>query len=279
MIAVVAISIPIVWELLERNENPNLRTLRLLVAVATVVCLASAAYIKEYLDRRELASLMEESRSGMSRKLIESQEQERARIGRELHDDINQRLAMLAVELECLESNPSEVRSRVQELRKEVAELSNDVQTLSHELHSSKLEYLGAVAGMKSWCTEFAERRKLEVDFSSDVFSPLPLEVGVALFRVLQEALQNAVKHSGVKRMAVQLREEAGEIHFIVSDSGQGFKVEEAMQGKGLGLTSMCERARLLNGTIVIDSEPMGGTTIHVRVPLDSEKLSERAAG
>ena len=85
---------------------------------------------------------MEEAISGMSRKLIESQEQERARIGRELHDDINQRLAMLALELEQLQDHPSDVVGRVRELRKQTIEISNDVQALSHELHASKLEYL-----------------------------------------------------------------------------------------------------------------------------------------
>ena len=107
---------------------------------------------------------MEEALSDLTRKLIESQEQERARIGRELHDDINQRLAMLGVELEQLQENPSEVQSRVQELRKQTTELSNDVQAMSHDLHSSKLEYLGVVAGMKSWCKEFAERQRIELD-------------------------------------------------------------------------------------------------------------------
>jgi len=222
---------------------------------------------------------MEDTLSNMSRKLIESQEQERARIGRELHDDINQRLAMFAVELEQLQDNPSEVRNRAQELRKEVAELSNDVQALSHELHSSKLEYLGAVAGMKSWCREFAERQKLEIDFRSDVSSSVPLEIGVSLFRVLQEALHNATKHSGVKRIEVQLREDSGETHLIIRDSGKGFNVDAAVQGKGLGLTSMRERVRLINGTISIDSKPMRGTTIHVRVSSQSVRLSQTAAG
>jgi PAS domain S-box-containing protein len=221
----------------------------------------------------------EETLSGMTRKLIEAQEQERARIGRELHDDVNQRLAMLAVELEQLQDNPSEVHSRVQELRQQTTELSNDVQALSHDLHSSKLEYLGVVAGIKSWCKEFAERQRMEIDFKSDVPTAVPLEIGRSLFRVLQEALHNAIKHSGVKRVEVQLREESGEIHLIVSESGLGFDVEVAKQSKGLGLTSMRERVRLVNGTIVIDSKPMGGTTIHVRVPFKSEQGSQRAAG
>lgn len=215
---------------------------------------------------------MEEALLGVSRRLIEAQEQERARIGRELHDDINQRLAMLSLELEELKDNPSEVEARAQELRKRAAEISNDVQALSHDLHSSKLEYLGVAAGMKSWCKEFGERQKMEIGFKSDVPGALPLDVGRTLFRVLQEALHNASKHSSVKRVDVQLREDSHEIHLIVNDIGRGFDLEAALQGKGLGLTSMRERVRLVNGTITIDSKPQGGTMIHVRVPIESDR-------
>src|SRR5262249_18576631 len=111
----------------------------------------------------------EESLAGMTRKLIEAQEQERARIGRELHADINQRLAMLAVELDQLQEDPSDVQRRVKKLRKATAKISDDVQSLSHELHSSKLEYLGVVAGIKSWCKQFGERQIMEIQFSSNV--------------------------------------------------------------------------------------------------------------
>jgi signal transduction histidine kinase len=221
---------------------------------------------------------MQDALSTMSRRLIEAQEQERARIGRELHDDINQRLAMLAVELEQLQDNP-EVGSRLQELRKQTTEISNDVQALSHELHSSKLEYLGVVAGIKSWCREFGERQRMEIEFKSDVVSILPLDVGVCFFRVLQEALHNAVKYSGAKRVEVQLAERSNEVHLIVRDSGKGFEIEDARQGRGLGLTSMQERVRLVNGTFAIESKPMRGTTIHVRVPIESKYGSQRAAG
>jgi len=221
----------------------------------------------------------EEALAGMSRKLIQAQEQERARIGRELHDDINQQLAMLAVELEQLQANPSEIQNRVQELRRQTAEISNDVQALSHELHSSKVEYLGVVGGIKSWCKEFAERQSVEIDFKSDVSSTLPPEIGLSLFRVLQEAIHNAVKHSGVRRVEVQLRENWGEVHLVIVDSGRGFDVEEAMQGTGLGLTSMRERVRLMNGTITLDSKEMHGTSIHVRVPFRSDDASQRAVG
>jgi PAS domain S-box-containing protein len=223
--------------------------------------------------------LAEASLADVSRKLLDAQEEERNRIGRELHDDISQRLAMLAVELEQLQDNPSD-RSRVQELRKQTTEISNDVQALSHELHSSKLEYLGAIGGMKSWCKEFGERKGLQIEFkSTEAKISLPPEVGLCLFRVLQEALHNAAKHSGVRRIEVQLREDSGEIHLVVSDLGTGFDWETAMQGRGLGLTSMQERVRLVNGMIEIQSKPMGGTTVHVRVPFGSEKFSERAVG
>jgi PAS domain S-box-containing protein len=222
---------------------------------------------------------MEQDLSDMSRRLIESQEQERARIGRELHDDINQRLAMLAVELEQLHKNPSELQSRVQELRRQTTELSNDVQALSHELHSSKLEYLGVAAGIKSWCREFAERQRMEIDFTNDISTVLPFEVGLCLFRVLQEALHNAVKHSGVKRIKVHLAEHSEEVHLTVSDLGRGFNIEAVKQERGLGLTSMQERVRLVNGTIEIQSKPMGGTTIHVCVPLESRHGPQQAAG
>ena len=217
----------------------------------------------------------------MSRKLVEAQEQERARIARELHDDISQRLTMLAITIAQLQANPSEVRSLVQELRKQTIEISGDVQALSHELDSSKLDYLGAIRGMRGWCGEFGERHGIQVEFKGpEAAISLPREIGLCLFRVLQEALHNAAKHSGVRRIEVQLRKDAGEIHLLVSDLGRGFDLETATQGRGLGLTSMQERVRLINGIIEIQSKPMSGTTIHVHVhvPLTSEH-SQRAAG
>ena len=222
---------------------------------------------------------MEEAISGMSRRLIHSQEQERARIGRELHDDINQRLAMLSLELEQLQGNPSEVQTRVQDLRNRTTEISNDVQALSHELHSSKLEYLGVVAGIKSWCKEFGQRQRMEIDFRHEVSSALQLEVGLCLFRVLQEALHNAAKYSGVKRIEVHLTEHSNEVHLMVNDQGRGFDIETARQGRGLGLTSMQERVKLVNGAITIESKPSGGTSIRVKIPLRSEQGPHRAAG
>jgi len=221
----------------------------------------------------------EEALAGMTRKLIEAQEQERARIGRELHDDINQRLAMVAVQLEKLQDDPSEIEGRVLQLRKELAEISDDVQALSHELHSSKLEYLGAVAGIKGWCKEFGERHGMKVNFKPDVASPIPVDIGATLLRVLQEALHNAVKHSGDKQVEVQLTEHSNEIQLSISDAGRGFDIEAAKQGRGLGLASMEERVRLVKGMISIESKPLGGTRILVRVPITSQQEPRALAG
>jgi PAS domain S-box-containing protein len=242
-----------------------------------------AGYIGTCIDVTD-RKLADDALTNMSRKLVEAQEQERARIARELHDDINQRLAMLGIDLQQLREHyaelPVEIGSRMEELQERTMGIANDVQALSHELHSSKLEYLGAVGGMKGWCKEFGERQALQVEFKSpDAEISLPREIGLCLFRVLQEALHNAAKHSGVKRVEVQLHEESDQIHLVISDLGRGFDVETAMQGRGLGLASMQERVRLANGTIEIQSKPMGGTTLHVRVPFGSEKLSERAVG
>src|SRR6266436_7756319 len=226
----------------------------------------------------------EEALLGMSRKLIEAHEQERTRIGRDLHDDFVQRLALLSIELGAVQQDVpdavSELRTRIGALRDQTTQITNDVQLLSHELHSSKLEYLGIVGATKNFCQEFSERQKVEIDFQSrDLPAALPTELSLSLFRVLQEALRNAMKHSGVKRFEVRLWGSTGEIHLTVSDVGVGFHSGAAMKGTGLGLTSMQERLRLVGGELSINSQPRFGTTIHARVPFTSSRDSARAAG
>jgi PAS domain S-box-containing protein len=226
----------------------------------------------------------EEALSGMTRKLVEAQEQERTRIGRELHDDITQRLVMLAIEIEQAREHPLGTslgaQGQAHQLSGKVKEIATDIQVLSHQLHSSKLEYLGLVGGMRSWCKEFGERQKMEIAFkSAGLQAPPPPEISLCLFRVLQEALNNAARHSGAKQMDVQLWEESGEIQLIVRDSGKGFDLTAAMQDRGLGVTSMHERVRLVGGTIVVDSKLMAGTTIHVRVPFSAKTRSQMTAG
>jgi signal transduction histidine kinase len=226
---------------------------------------------------------MEEAISGMSRKLIESQEQERVRIGRELHDDIGQRLSLFAVRLEQVQNSPDlqiEVRSRLGELQKQTHEIATDIQSLSHELHSSKLEYLGIASAMRSFCKEFGEQQKVEIDFQShDLPSPVPPDISLCLFRVLQEALHNSVKHSGVRHFEARLWATSGQIDLLIQDSGEGFDSEAAKKSRGLGLISMQERLKLVKGTLSIESQPKRGTTIRARVPLSSDSKPMRAVG
>jgi PAS domain S-box-containing protein len=396
MLTVVVISIPIVWELLHREETTGVRTLRLLVAIAAIVCLACAAYIREHLVKSELASRLsfasnrlrlamksgkcvgwdwdiksgryswfgdlqtqfgipsdtyvgrvedfhrrihpedrervakavkdamqnrkrhaaefrvlwldgtvrwvsaegefcyatngepermlgisvditerkqaEEALASVSRRVIDAEESERRRIAEDLHEDIGQRLALLAIEIERLKTEPLnqtvEMLTRVDELWNHTLGILTDVKTSAHELHSPRFEYLSIAAVMRSFCEEFGQRKGMEIEFRShDVPNFVAPDTSLCLFRVLQEGLYNSVKHSGVRHFEVELWGQPSEIHLTVSDSGAGFDTKE---GRGLGLTGMQDRLKLLKGTFSIDSQPLRGTTIHARVPLSS---------
>jgi PAS domain S-box-containing protein len=232
-----------------------------------------AGYIGSCIDVTE-RKLAEESLANMSRKLIEAQEQERTWIARELHDDISQRITLVLVNLERLQKDFSPlapaVTQRLSEIQEHLSGLASDIQALSHHLHSSKLEYLGLVTAAASFCRELSEEHGVEVVFHSEsVPKQLPHEVALCLFRVLQESLQNAVKHSGSKHFEAWLKGTPTEIELTVRDSGVGFDAEEAMSGRGLGLTSMKERLKLVHGKLSVDSHLARGTVIRASVPLN----------
>jgi signal transduction histidine kinase len=209
--------------------------------------------------------------------------QERTRIARELHDDINQRLALLAIETDALRDNlpnsGDETGRRLEHIREGIVDVSTGVQSISHQLHSSQLEYLGIGAAMKIFCTEYSARQSVEIDFTSDeipkVTSP---EISLGLFRIMQEALSNATKHSRVRHFQVELGCSADQLHLTVSDSGNGFDATTAINKGGMGLFSMRERTRLMNGTIAIESKLLGGTTINVHVPFKADESCAQAA-
>jgi PAS domain S-box-containing protein len=219
--------------------------------------------------------LAEEALSGVNRKLIEAEERERTRIARDLHEDIGQRLALLAIGIEELKDdlpNPTvQLLDRIDSVWKQTLEVSTDVKASAHELYSPRLEYLGIAAVMRSFCGEFGERKRVEIDFRNyPLPTVVPPDVSICLFRVLQEGLHNGLKHSGVQEFQVQLWGASDEIHLTVSDSGAGFDLEAARKGRGLGLIRIEQRLSLLKGTFSIDSQPKRGTTIHARVPLNS---------
>lgn len=221
----------------------------------------------------------EEARLNLTGRLIQAQEEERRHIARELHDDISQKLAMLSLELQQLQSRlPAlePLRERIESLRKHTSAIVGDVHLLSHRLHSPRLETLGLVATMKGFCGELAEQRNVQIEFTHNrVPDTLPDAASLCLFRVLQESLTNAIKHSGVRHFEAQLEGISGELQLTVSDHGEGFDPEIAMFQEGIGLISMRERVSLVKGTFSIDSKRHAGTVITVRVPVST---SARAA-
>jgi signal transduction histidine kinase len=242
-----------------------------------------AGYIGSCIDvtDRKLAA---EALANMGRKLIEAHEEERTRIARELHDDINQRIALLTVELERwnqhLPESAVDIHDHIDHARQRLSEIANDIQALSHRLHSSKLEYLGLAAAANSFCREFSEQQKVRIEFShSDVPRTMPREISLCLFRVLQEAVQNAAKHSGARHFNVDLRGSAEGINLTVRDQGAGFDKQSAENARGLGLISMKERLQLVKGELSVKSEPGRGTTISARVPHRPEEHLQSAAG
>ncbi|HKW33345.1 MAG TPA: PAS domain S-box protein [Candidatus Acidoferrum sp.] len=239
-----------------------------------------AGYIGSCIDVTD-RRLAEEALGDMSRKLIEAQEQERTWIARELHDDINQRITLVLVNLERWQGDLSPLApamtQRLTEIKEHLSSLGSDIQALSHHLHSSKLEYLGLVTAATSFCRELSEEHRVEIEFQSEsVPRQLPKEIALCFFRVLQESLQNAVKHSGSRHFEVSLKGTPSKIELTVRDSGVGFDPEEAIRGRGLGLTSMRERLKLVHGELLVDSHPAQGTVIRAEVPLNGRS---KAAG
>ena len=217
-----------------------------------------------------------ESLQTLTGRLIHAQEEERARISRELHDDFSQRLALLGIGLgqlwKKLPMGATEARENVLEMLKGTKELSSDLHTLSHELHSSRLEHVGLVSALHGLCREMSEKYKIEVHLSDcDVRLNMPKDVALCLFRVAQESLGNVVKHSKAKGAQVSVGANPRCIWLRIADAGRGFDLGVQNARAGIGLTGMRERLRLVGGTLEVKSEPEHGTEILAEVPL-SEK-------
>jgi PAS domain S-box-containing protein len=233
-----------------------------------------SGYIGSCIDITE-RKLAEEALSAVSGHILEAQDQERARIARELHDDINQRLALVAIELDRqqqnLQATADELRWSMATMTKQVSELATDIHAMSHKLHPAKLDSQGLAAAAEGFCRELAERQKVEIKFCSEaVPKKVPEAVSLCLFRVLQEALQNAVKHSGARHVKVSLVGSVNQISLTVCDRGRGFRPADVLEGGGLGLTSMRERLKLVGGEFSIGTEPPWGTIVRASAPLSS---------
>ena len=203
-------------------------------------------------------------------RLLEAQEAERRRIARELHDDLNQSLALLCVEMELLAAAPWEssakTADRLRELSLRVKELSSTVHDLSHQLHPSKLEQLGLAVAIRGLCKELAHGHGLNAKFTHDeIADRIPAATALCLYRIVQEALRNVVKHSGTTHATVELRVSEDAVRLCIADDGAGF--DPVVSNGGLGLVSMRERLNLVGGEIVIDARLSAGTRINVPRP------------
>ena len=228
------------------------------------------------------SNLKEAALRDLSSRLINAQEEERRRVARELHDDLNQRMALLSIELQQLEQseNSADLHCRVESLKTQAQEISADIHQLSYRLHPSQLDHLGLAAAVKSLCDDLSAKRKLQVELQQKgLTANLTKDVTLCVFRIAQEALRNCVRHSGATTARVILEITDEEIRLSVSDDGCGFEVDSEAMKKGLGFTSMRERLRIVGGEMQVRSQPMHGTVIEVCVPqtLEDGKVSTLA--
>jgi PAS domain S-box-containing protein len=205
-------------------------------------------------------------------RLINALEAEKGRIARELHDDIGQSLAVLAIQLLRAGKPVSGVQGRkhadVPELARRLQEIAARVGLLSHELHSSRLEYLGLDKTIRSTCADFSKAHPMTVEFAcAGVSNDVDSSTGLCILRVVQEALHNAAKHSRATRVKVELRDGPDDLSVAIADDGVGFDLVEASMTEGIGLISMRERVAFVGGTFGVMSAPGQGTRIEARVP------------
>ena len=230
-------------------------------------------YIGSAIDVTDL-KLARLALSSLSQRLMQAHEHERAWVARELQDDLCQRMIVLTTQLHCLTevavgAREEEMRGRVEELSGQFTAIASEIFALSDQLHSSSLERFGLAAATRIFCKELTPEHQVTIAVD-DTGIPIdvPNDIALTLFRVMQEAVRNAVKHAAVRDVTVSLRGGNSEIQLDVADQGVGFDSEAVMRRHGLGLIGMRERLSIVDGECMIDSRPGAGTRIIARVPL-----------
>lgn len=217
----------------------------------------------------------------LTAELMTAQEEERRRIARELHDDINQRLALVAIDIGNMLSTPSsmttQVNDTIQSLSQRLAKISDDVRRMAYKFHPSILDDLGLTAALKHMAEEWSEKTGIRIVIvGEEMADPLPRDVASCLYRVTQESLANIMKHARATRVEVELICDGQEITLSIQDTGVGFDLKDAQAGhSGLGLVNMRERVRSVRGRFHIQSEPGRGTHIMVHIPFSGAPHEE----
>jgi PAS domain S-box-containing protein len=226
------------------------------------------AIYQDISERRRSEEKLQTLRNRLSR----TQEEERSRIARDLHDDIGQRLALLTIDLEQMKLASQQdglaFASELEALVRTASEITSDVHNVSRRLHPSQVELLGLAPALNNFCREFANRNSMRIQFTSACLTcKIPEEASLCLFRVAQEAVRNVHKHSGCREALVELDEISGSLRLRISDRGSGFDPTSAEASQGLGLLSMEERLRSMGGELFVHSRPGGGTSIEASIP------------
>ncbi len=212
----------------------------------------------------------------LTRRLLAAQEEERARIARELHDDITQQLSLLAVDIGFLQTEPvtdaDDFQAKLQDLQDQAVDLAENVRRLSHQFHPSALSHSDLAEALRQLCAEAQTLHEIEARFIARVDAvELSREKSTVVYRIVQEALRNVAKHAEASGATVILDRDDGGVSVIVLDDGKGFDAEEEGNAQGLGLVSMFERAQLIGGSVEITSAPGEGSRIELRVPHASD--------
>lgn len=211
-------------------------------------------------------------------KLLTVQDDERRRISRDLHDDVNQRLGAIGLKLDSLSRNlpnsPTAMRKRIRAIRRHVSELSDDVRQLAYRFHQTTVEDLGLIVALQRYLNDFVKRTRVNVRFAKPRTAyPIPLRLATCLFRIVQESLGNVAMHAHATEVTVELGVKPDGITMVIRDNGIGMVLDDARKRGGLGLLSMEERARLLNGVVRWRSSPGAGTEVTAFLPRPTEEL------
>jgi signal transduction histidine kinase len=276
-----------------RPDLVHLPRLAVFIVFATLFATTSAARRRAERSLREARDELEirvrertadltranEALEDLAGRLIHAQEQERSRIGRELHDHISQTLGILTIKIDQLRGEvaiPDDLAGSLDNLREDTVAVADDVHRLSHRLHSSTLDYLGLVPALQKLIDEFSGRHGIAIDFTHESVPPaLSSDVSLCLFRVTEESLTNMAKHSRATSGRVYLRGTDDGLVLTIQDNGVGFDPADLDTRAGLGFVSMRERLRVLHGTLRVESAPRRGTSIEVTIPADRLEATE----